>query len=265
MSALAAATWPSCRRARHWQHLYWAYNPDVSSAWVRSVSASKGFDPLRLGTNPETLKWYREAELYNGRWAMAAVAGILFTDLVGLPKFWLAGAEVRQPCSPGRSGKVAGQHIAAHEQAMWQQQLSSSTSSGARLYRNSTRSQQLPRLAAWEAMRMQGARPTSSWQQTCSRLPAMPGTWQTRCYSLLQRTQMQRPTSSFNTCSGCRAIPVLPATSACHPGQTRCSRMFITSMAAPQDQQDSLAPEDRRTCSGSLTCCSTCWRPVRAA
>jgi hypothetical protein len=54
-----------------------------------------GFDPLRLGTNPENLKWFREAELYNGRWAMAAVVGILFTDLVGLPKFWLAGAEVR--------------------------------------------------------------------------------------------------------------------------------------------------------------------------
>lgn len=52
-----------------------------------------GFDPLRLGTNPDNLKWYREGELYNGRWAMAAVAGILFTDLVGLPKFWLAGAE----------------------------------------------------------------------------------------------------------------------------------------------------------------------------
>ncbi|GLI59015.1 hypothetical protein VaNZ11_000839 [Volvox africanus] len=52
-----------------------------------------GFDPLRLGTNPEQLKWFREAELTNGRWAMAAVAGILFTDLVGLPKFWLAGAE----------------------------------------------------------------------------------------------------------------------------------------------------------------------------
>ncbi len=53
-----------------------------------------GFDPLRLGTNPDQLKWYREGELTNGRWAMAAVAGILFTDLVGLPKFWLAGAEV---------------------------------------------------------------------------------------------------------------------------------------------------------------------------
>lgn len=52
-----------------------------------------GFDPLRLGTNPDNLKWFAEAELTNGRWAMAAVAGILFTDLVGLPKFWLAGAE----------------------------------------------------------------------------------------------------------------------------------------------------------------------------
>ena len=29
----------------------------------------------------------------NGRWAMAAVAGILFTDLVGLTPFWEAGAQ----------------------------------------------------------------------------------------------------------------------------------------------------------------------------
>lgn len=42
-----------------------------------------GFDPLRLGSkDKEVLKYYREAELTNGRWAMAAVAGILFTDLV---------------------------------------------------------------------------------------------------------------------------------------------------------------------------------------
>ncbi|KAF6256350.1 light-harvesting protein of photosystem I [Scenedesmus sp. NREL 46B-D3] len=58
-----------------------------------SMLGDYGFDPLRLGTNSENLKWYREGELTNGRWAMAAVAGILFTDLVGLPKFWLAGAE----------------------------------------------------------------------------------------------------------------------------------------------------------------------------
>ncbi len=52
---------------------------------------------LRLGANPDSLKWYQEAELTNGRWAMAAVVGILFTDLVGLPKFWEAGAQVDLP------------------------------------------------------------------------------------------------------------------------------------------------------------------------
>ena len=46
-----------------------------------------GFDPLRLGANPETLPYLQEAELMNARWAMAAVTGIAFTDAVGLPKF----------------------------------------------------------------------------------------------------------------------------------------------------------------------------------
>jgi len=58
-----------------------------------SLLGDYGFDPLRLGVEPERLKWFREAELTNGRWAMAAVAGILFTDLVGLPKWWEAGAQ----------------------------------------------------------------------------------------------------------------------------------------------------------------------------
>lgn len=58
-----------------------------------SMLGDYGFDPLRLGTSPDRLKWFREAELTNGRWAMAAVAGILFTDLVGLPKWWEAGAQ----------------------------------------------------------------------------------------------------------------------------------------------------------------------------
>eukprot|EP00197_Chlamydomonas_leiostraca_P007830 CAMPEP_0202859490 /NCGR_PEP_ID=MMETSP1391-20130828/1574_1 /ASSEMBLY_ACC=CAM_ASM_000867 /TAXON_ID=1034604 /ORGANISM="Chlamydomonas leiostraca, Strain SAG 11-49" /LENGTH=249 /DNA_ID=CAMNT_0049538523 /DNA_START=46 /DNA_END=795 /DNA_ORIENTATION=- len=58
-----------------------------------SMAGDYGFDPLRLGTDKETLKWFREAELTNGRWAMAAVVGILFTDLVGLPKWWEAGAQ----------------------------------------------------------------------------------------------------------------------------------------------------------------------------
>eukprot|EP01025_Chloroclados_australasicus_P053863 TRINITY_DN6373_c0_g1_i4.p1 TRINITY_DN6373_c0_g1~~TRINITY_DN6373_c0_g1_i4.p1 ORF type:complete len:239 (+),score=40.53 TRINITY_DN6373_c0_g1_i4:174-890(+) len=58
-----------------------------------SMAGDFGFDPLRLGANEKALPWYREGELYNGRWAMMAVVGILFTDAVGLPKFWLAGAE----------------------------------------------------------------------------------------------------------------------------------------------------------------------------
>jgi len=58
-----------------------------------SLAGDYGFDPLRLGSNPARLAWFREGELYNARWAMMAVVGILFTDAVGLPKFWLAGAE----------------------------------------------------------------------------------------------------------------------------------------------------------------------------
>jgi len=57
-----------------------------------AMAGDYGFDPLRLGANAETLPYLQEAELMNGRWAMAATAGILFTDAVGLPKFWEAGS-----------------------------------------------------------------------------------------------------------------------------------------------------------------------------
>lgn len=58
-----------------------------------SMPGDFGFDPLGLGTDPERLKWFAEAEKTNGRWAMAAVAGILFTELLGKPKWFEAGAE----------------------------------------------------------------------------------------------------------------------------------------------------------------------------
>ena len=55
----------------------------------RHCPADYGFDPLRLGSKDATvLKYYREGELMNGRWAMAAVAG----------------ACVRA-CGPGRAGR----------------------------------------------------------------------------------------------------------------------------------------------------------------
>ncbi|KAJ4841551.1 hypothetical protein Tsubulata_001759 [Turnera subulata] len=57
-----------------------------------------GFDPLGLGEDPESLKWYVQAELVHSRFAMAGVAGILFTDLLRvtglrkLPVWYEAGA-----------------------------------------------------------------------------------------------------------------------------------------------------------------------------
>lgn len=36
-----------------------------------------------LGKEPEALKWYAQAELQNGRWAMLGVAGILVPELLG--------------------------------------------------------------------------------------------------------------------------------------------------------------------------------------
>ncbi|XP_071723733.1 photosystem I chlorophyll a/b-binding protein 5, chloroplastic-like [Rutidosis leptorrhynchoides] len=63
-----------------------------------TLAGDFGFDPLALGEDPETLKWYVQAELVHCRFAMAGVAGILFTDLLrvtgisDLPVWYEAGA-----------------------------------------------------------------------------------------------------------------------------------------------------------------------------
>ena len=59
-----------------------------------SIAGDYGFDPLGLGTNPDRLKYYQEAELVNARWAMMAVAGIVGTEVAGIePRWWEAGTE----------------------------------------------------------------------------------------------------------------------------------------------------------------------------
>ena len=58
-----------------------------------ATAGFRGFDPLGLAANRDLQKWMVEGELTNGRWAMAAVAGILFTDLFGLGDWWTAGAK----------------------------------------------------------------------------------------------------------------------------------------------------------------------------
>ncbi|XP_014499864.1 photosystem I chlorophyll a/b-binding protein 6, chloroplastic [Vigna radiata var. radiata] len=47
-----------------------------------SLPGDFGFDPLGLGSDPELLKWFAQAELVHGRWAMLAVFGILVPELL---------------------------------------------------------------------------------------------------------------------------------------------------------------------------------------
>ena len=57
-----------------------------------SVPGDQGFDPLGLGVDPARLAWYQEAELANGRWAMAAVVGVVAAEAAGAAPWWSAGA-----------------------------------------------------------------------------------------------------------------------------------------------------------------------------
>jgi len=59
-----------------------------------TIAGDYGFDPLGLGSDPERLKYFQEAELMNSRWAMMAVAGIVGTEVMGVePRWWEAGTE----------------------------------------------------------------------------------------------------------------------------------------------------------------------------
>lgn len=49
-----------------------------------SLPGDYGFDPLGLGEDPESLRWYVQAELVHARFAMAGVAGILLTDVISV-------------------------------------------------------------------------------------------------------------------------------------------------------------------------------------
>ena len=59
-----------------------------------TIAGDYGFDPLGLGSDPERLKYYQEAELMNARWAMMAVVGICTTEALGIESKWyMAGQE----------------------------------------------------------------------------------------------------------------------------------------------------------------------------
>ncbi|PWA93386.1 chlorophyll A-B binding protein [Artemisia annua] len=64
-----------------------------------SLAGDNGFDPLGLAEDPESLKWFVQAELQNGRWAMLGVAGMLLPEvltnsgLLNVPKWYDAGKQ----------------------------------------------------------------------------------------------------------------------------------------------------------------------------
>lgn len=47
-----------------------------------SLPADFGFDPLGLGSDPELLKWFVQAELVHCRWAMLGAAGIFIPEFL---------------------------------------------------------------------------------------------------------------------------------------------------------------------------------------
>lgn len=64
---------------------------------LSSLPGDNGFDPLGLAEDPENLRWFVQAELVNGRWAMLGVAGMLLPEvfttagIINVPKWYDAG------------------------------------------------------------------------------------------------------------------------------------------------------------------------------
>jgi len=76
----------------------WFPGGDPAAHLDGTMPCDYGFDPLGLGTDPELLKWFRQAELQHCRWAMIGTAGILFPEIatkagvLDLPVWFEAGA-----------------------------------------------------------------------------------------------------------------------------------------------------------------------------
>nr|6IGZ_9 Chain 9, Lhca-i [Bryopsis corticulans] len=75
----------ACNAASRPMWLVGASAPDYLDG---SMAGDYGYDPLGLGSDADRLAWYREAEKVNGRWAMNAVAGIVFCELLGIQTNW---------------------------------------------------------------------------------------------------------------------------------------------------------------------------------
>ncbi|XP_047320072.1 chlorophyll a-b binding protein, chloroplastic [Impatiens glandulifera] len=64
-----------------------------------SLPGDFGFDPLGLGSDPETLRWMHQAEIVHSRWAMLGAAGIFIPEfltkigILNTPSWYTAGEQ----------------------------------------------------------------------------------------------------------------------------------------------------------------------------
>merc|ERR1719217_1754160 len=56
--------------------------------YLVNMTASYGFDPLKLGSVPADLKRFQEAELIHCRWAMLGVAGAIAVEALGFGNWY---------------------------------------------------------------------------------------------------------------------------------------------------------------------------------
>ncbi|KAF3772941.1 Photosystem I chlorophyll a/b-binding protein 5 [Nymphaea thermarum] len=98
ITSVATISRPRTLAAVRAQRASWLPGLDPPPHLDGTLAGDFGFDPLGLGEDPESLRWYVQAELVHARFAMAGVAGILFTDLLrltgvsDLPVWYEAGA-----------------------------------------------------------------------------------------------------------------------------------------------------------------------------
>lgn len=75
----------------------WYPGNDPPSYLDGSLPGDYGYDPLGLGSDPDTLKWFVQAEIFHGRWAMIGTTGVLIpglatkTGVVDFPEWYDAG------------------------------------------------------------------------------------------------------------------------------------------------------------------------------
>ena len=71
-----------------------------------------GLDPMCLGSDPNALAWYRQAELQHARWAMIGVAGSVVGEIYTGKNFYTAPLEVDLPMNP--AALLAFQFVMMH-------------------------------------------------------------------------------------------------------------------------------------------------------